>query len=140
MPSRGRADSGVQRRRPTGWDRIDLSPGRHRHFLRRVLVGGHHGESRGGSVTATIGTSLTFGDGFPYYTDPATGSCAMSFFFGGGTFGENMSCAGPITATTGVYSQASSGWLALRWAWHQLEEIGSERVWTTRPTITITFS
>jgi hypothetical protein len=94
----------------------------------------------GGSVTATIGTSLTFGDGFPYYTDPATGSCAMSFFFGGGTFGERMSCAGPITATTGVYSQASSGWLALRWAWHQLEEIGSERVWTTRPTITITFS
>ena len=95
----------------------------------------------GGSVTATIGTSLTFNDGLPYYTDPATGSCAMSFFFGGGTFGEHMGCAGPITAASGVYSQASGGWLDLKWAWHALEEIGSgEFVVTTPPTITITFS
>jgi hypothetical protein len=92
----------------------------------------------GGSVTATIGTSLTFGDGLPHYTDPASGYCQLVYGFGGGTSFENMTCAGPITAASGVYSQAS-GWLALTWAWHQLEEIGSEVVWTTRPTITITF-
>jgi hypothetical protein len=93
----------------------------------------------GGRVTATIGTSLTFNEGMPYYTDPATGHCVLVYGFGGGTSFENMSCEGPITAASGVYSQASSGWLALRWEWHQLEVIGSERVWTTRPTITITF-
>jgi hypothetical protein len=95
----------------------------------------------GGSVTATIGTSLTFNSGFPDYADPATGTCVYAYGFGGGNgWFEAMSCAGPITAATGVFSQASSGWLALTWARGGVEEIGAEEVWTTRPTITITFS
>ena len=98
----------------------------------------------GGSVTATIGTSLTFISGFPGYTDPAGGHCVYGYgdlVVGTGlAWFETMSCAGPVTATAGVYSQASSGWLELTLARHALMEIGAEVVWTTQPTITITFS
>ena len=123
---RRRAESGVRRGRPTGWTALIVSGGINTPYIVycsaviRVNLAG-------GSVTATIGTSLTFGDGLPYYTDPATGSCVYGFFFGGPTFGEQMGCAGPITAATGIYSQASGGWLELRWAWHQLEQIGSRK-------------